>query len=192
MKYFIGIALLPNLEIPLHFLWEKTFQQLHIALADNKKADGTSAIGVAFPEYDEAEFSLGTKLRLFAESANDLEQFDCEIWLSRLSDYVSVGEITSVPDHVEGYACFKHVKVKGSKEKLARRRAKRNGESYEEALRHFGDYQQERSRLPFIHMRSETNGQRFRLFIEKQGKSESISEGFSCYGLSDRSTVPMF
>lgn len=67
---------------------------------------------------------------------------------------------------------------------MARRRAKRNGESFEQALAHFEGYQEERSRLPFIHMHSESNGHQFKLFIEQQIESQPRKGTFSCYGLS--------
>ena len=192
MKYYQDITLLSEEEIPQHFLWQKLFQQIHIALAENKGADGSSAIGVAFPEYDAAEFSLGTKLRLFAQSEQELVQFQCEKWLERLSDYVRIGEIRAVPEHVSGYACFSQVKPKGSRENLARRRARRTGESYKEALKHFEGYQQEISRLPFIHMQSVSNGHKFKLFIQQKITAHPIQGPYSCYGLSGRSTVPIF
>ncbi len=78
-----------------------------------------------FPEYNATEFSLGTKLRLFAEKEQALKNMQWEKWLERLCDYVNIQPIASVPEKVDGYACFKHIKMKGSKEKLARRRAKR-------------------------------------------------------------------
>ena len=197
MKYFQEITLLRDARIGLYDFWQKAFQQTHIALADNKNDDGTSAIGVSFPEYDAAEYSLGTKLRLFAEDEASLEKLQIEKWLRRLRDYVQVGSILPVPEQVKGHACFRQVKPKGSREKLARRRSKRTGESIEQALSHFSGYQEERSRLPYIHMRSETNGHRFRLFIEKVCMTEPRRGAFSCYGLGGRSpdklaTVPCF
>lgn len=192
MKYFIELTLLPNLEIPLHFIWQKLYQQIHLALAENKSGDKASSIGVAFPGYDAVKFSLGTKLRLFAESEQLLEQMQCEKWLNRLSDYVHVSSIKPVPEKVTGHACFKHVKLNGNKEKLARRRAKRKGETLQEALAHFANYKEPQSKLPFINMTSQTNGQNFRLFIEKQAKEQSQTGSFSCYGLSNTTTVPLF
>ena len=192
MRNYVELSLTPDLETPLYYLWQKVFQQIHIALAENKNSDGESAIGVSFPEYDAAEFSLGTKLRLFAQSEQELKQFQCEKWLERLSDYVSIGEIRAVPEHVSGYACFSQVKPKGSRENLARRRARRTGESYEEALKHFEGYQQEISRLPFIHMQSVSNGHKFKLFIQQKITAHPIQGPYSCYGLSGRSTVPIF
>jgi len=192
MKHYIELTLLPNLEIPIHFIWEKVYQQIHLALVGNKRAENESAVGVAFPEYDADEYSLGTRLRLFAEDEQTLEQMQLEKWLNRLGDYVHLSGIKPVPDTVQGYACFRHVKLKGSKEKLARRRAKRTGKTLQQALAHFETYEEERSRLPYINMHSETNGQRFRLFIEKKPKEQAQTGLYSCYGLSSNTTVPLF
>ena len=38
----------------------------------------------------------------------------------------------------------------------------------QQALAHFEDFEEQQSKLPYINMTSQTNGQRFRLFIEKQ------------------------
>jgi len=192
MNFYVEITLLPNLVISLYFIWQKVYQQIHLALVEGKTAENQSAVGVAFPEYDAAEYSLGTKLRLFASDEQTLEQMQCEKWLNRLSDYVHLSGIKPVPEETREHACFRHVKPKGSKEKLARRRAKRTGETLQQALAYFATYEEKRSRLPYINMHSESNGQRFRLFIEKQPMEKQQAGFFSCYGLSSKTTVPLF
>ncbi|MFH2122990.1 MAG: type I-F CRISPR-associated endoribonuclease Cas6/Csy4 [Pseudomonadota bacterium] len=192
MNYYQEISLLPNADISLYFLWQKLYQQIHIALVENKKGDNASAIGVAFPGYDAVKFSLGTKLRLFAENEQLLVQMQCEKWLNRLSDYVHLSRIKPVPEKLAGHVCFKHIKLKGNKEKLARRRAKRNGETLQQALLHFEGFEEQPCKLPYINMTSQTNGQRFRLFIEKQAMEQPQTGLYSCYGLSNATTVPLF
>jgi CRISPR-associated endonuclease Csy4 len=192
MNYYQEISLLPNADIAVYFLWQKLYQQIHLALVGNKSADNASAIGVVFPEYDSGKFSLGTKLRLIAADEKLLEQTHCEKWLTRLSDYVHVSRIKPVPEKLAGYACFKHIKLKGNKEKLARRRANRKGETLQQALAHFEDFEEQQSKLPYINMNSQTNGQRFRLFIEKQVMEQPQTGVYSCYGLSNTITVPLF
>ena len=192
MNFYQEISLLPNADIGLYFLWKKVYQQIHLALVENKCADNASTIGIAFPEYNVDKHYFGTKLRLFAEDEQSLEQMQCNHWLSRLSDYVHLSRIKPVPEKLAGYACFKHIKFKGCKEKLARRRAKRKGETLQQALAHFEDFEEQRSNLPYINMSSETNGQRFRLFIEKQAMEHPQTGLYSCYGLSNTTTVPLF
>lgn len=192
MNYYQEISLLPNVDINLYFIWQKLYQQIHLALVENKEPDNTSVIGVAFPEYDSGHYFLGKKLRMFAEHEQSLKQMQCEKWLNRLSDYVHLGRIKPVPERLAGYACFKHIKLKGNKEKLARRRAKRRGETLQQALAHFEDFGEQRSKLPYINMTSQTNGQSFRLFIEKQAMEQPQTGLYSCYGLSNTTTVPLF
>ena len=192
MNYYQEVSLLPNADIGLYFFWQKLYQQIHLALVENKSAENASAIGVAFPEYNDDKYFLGRKLRLFAEDGQTLEQIHCEKWLIRLSDYMHVSRIKPVPEKLVGYARFKHIKLKGNKEKLARRRAKRKAETLEQALAHFEDFEEQRINLPYINMHSETNGGRFRLFIEKQVMEQAQTGLYSCYGLSNTTTVPLF
>ena len=63
MKFYVELLLSPNLEIPLHFIWQKLYPQIHLTLVENKCGEHDSAVGVAFPEYDTNEFSIGTRLR---------------------------------------------------------------------------------------------------------------------------------
>ena len=192
MKYYQDITLLPVAEISPYFLWHKVFQQIHLALASNKNEGNRSRIGVGFPGYAANRNSLGVKLRLIAENEEQLTQMQCERWLNRLKDYVHISSIRPVPDKVSGYACFRIIKPKSNKEKLARRRAKRKGESVQQALSHYGDFEEQRSKLPYIKMTSQTNGHRFRLIIEKQETKEPRAGLYSCYGLSSQTSVPLF
>lgn len=192
MKYFQEIYLLPGAEITPYFIWQKLFQQIHLALVENKSHKNISKIGISFPEYKADEFLLGTKLRLFAPEKSALEKLQSEKWLTRLKDYLKCGEINPVPEKVERHACFRQMKPKGSKEKLARRRAKRHGETLEQALAHYDNYKEENCRLPYINMGSQSSGYNFRLFIERQEKEQPQKGVFSSYGLSRTTTVPLF
>ena len=48
MKAYLEIILKPQPEIPLYFLWEKVYQQIHLALAQMKNEYGTASIGISF------------------------------------------------------------------------------------------------------------------------------------------------
>lgn len=192
MIYYQEITLLPTAEIGLYFLWQKIYKQIHLALVENKIADNASAIGLSFPEYDAEKFSLGKILRLITKDEQLLKNLQCDKWLIRLKDYLYISQIKPIPEKLVGYACFKHIKLNGNKEKLARRRAKRTGETLEQALEYFKDFKEQHSNLPFIQARSETNGHHFRLFIEKLMFDQPKDGVYSCYGLSNESTVPLF
>lgn len=217
MNYYLDITLIPNEEIPLNFLWEKLFQQLHLALVEQayeaeetipnreKKITKKSKVAVAFPKYKQCGNTLCEKLRLFAMSETDLKAIDLEKYFSKLDDFVHKTSIKKVPtEKITGYAFFKRVAIKGNSERLARRRKKRLSQkgvqtNYEEALNYFqGDQNRKQSsqtetKLPFIYLNSETTNQRFPLFIEMVSTEHKPDKAeFSCYGLSDKHSVPIF
>jgi CRISPR-associated endonuclease Csy4 len=192
MNYFQDITLLPDAEISQYFLWHKVFQQIHLALAQSKSENSQSLIGVNFPGYAANKKSLGIKLRLIAENAELIKKMNSEKWLNRLRDYVHIRSIRPVPGEISGYACFINVKPKSNKERLARRRAKRKGVSFEKALAHYDNFDEQRCQLPYIKMVSKSNEQHFRMFIKKQEMELPQAGLFSCYGLSNTTTVPLF
>ena len=193
MKHYIDITLLPDPEIPLYFLWEKVYQQLHLALVEIKEPDDKVKIGVAFPQYDEQQHQLGCKLRLFAPSCELLEKLNINHWLSRLTDYVHISSIKNVPEKINSYVVFKRVQLKTSNARLARRKAKRKGITQQQALTYLQEHHEKTSRLPYIHIKSCDTEQRYRLLIARiETDSSQITKGFSCYGLSPTSATPVF
>jgi CRISPR-associated endonuclease Csy4 len=193
MKYYQDITLLPGSEVPLFFLWEKFYQQLHLALVEIQDAQGLSPVGVAFPEYDADQHQLGSKLRLCSPTMELLEKLDIRSRAARLHDYIHVTGNREVPDSVDGHACFWRIQTKSSNARLARRRAKRQGIPYEQALAEIACCQEQLSNAPYIHIKSHSSGNRYRLLIgqsEQQGSSDIHQ--FSTYGLSSTSTVPLF
>ncbi len=138
-----------------------------------------------------SEKSLGTKVRIFGNDETILEQFNLSKWLMRLSDYVHFTSIRPVPAKVLGYARYHRQHLKGSKEKLARRYAKRHGITAEEATKNY-ENKVYRSNLPYVQLKSLANQQSFKLLIAKTYSTEWIQQGFGTYGLSSFSTVPEF
>ena len=65
-------------------------------------------------------------------------------------------------------------------------------ESLQQALTHFEDLEEHCCKLPYINMTSQTNKQRFHLFIEKQIMEQLQTGLYSCYGMSNTTTVPLF
>ena len=193
MKCYIEITLLPCVEVPINFLWEKVYQQVHLALVEKQDARGKVNIGVSFPEYDGKKHSLGRKLRLLALSKEDLENINIDNWLSRLIDYVQIAGIQDVPKTTNVYAIFKRIQTKSSNARLARRKAKREGISYDQALSLLNHRKEQISKVPYLHMKSLSTGRRFRLMIDcvETIKTNDV-EGFSTYGLSSDSSVPVF
>jgi len=197
MKYYQDITLLPDEEANLGFLWFKVFQQIHIALADNKLPDGTSGIAVSFPEYKKTKHPMGSRLRLFAETEQQLEQFDAEKWLARLRDYTHIKPIRLVPKGVKRFVCFKRKQVK-SPEKKAKSLAIHLQKPVDKVIEYRKQHDLfNKCKLPFIYMESQEktdSGEknRFRLFIAKMPNNEPVSGKFDCYGLSKKATIPWF
>ena len=193
MKFYIEITLLPSIEIPLYFLWEKVYQQIHLALVESQDSNGKVSIGVSFPEYNIERHQLGSKLRLLSFAKDELENLDINKWLFRLKDYVYISGIRNIPDVIDGYALYKRIQTKSSNLRLARRKAKREGIGYEEALSFFNKRTEITSKVPYIQMKSQSSDKRYRLMLgyEKFDKTKD-SEGFSTYGLSSSCSVPVF
>ncbi len=204
MKYYQDITLLSYHEIPLNFIWSKIFMQIHLGFVSKKNSGKETSIGVSFPEYTEtkAVFPLGTKLRLFAETEEELADFNVKSLLSRFTnDYVDISPIAPVPSEINGYAIFERIHALKSKLPKVRRYAKRHGVSLEEAnleLERLATSAEKATptisykTLPFIQMDSLSNGHKFRLLIHKKPVSSFSKGKFNVYGLSSTASVPLF
>lgn len=206
MNNYLDITLLPDAEASLGFLWQKVFQQVHIALVENKIGDNESAVALSIVQYRETH-PLGSKLRLFAVNEDHLTKLNVEKWLSRLADYSHVSSIKSVPTNVSQFACFKQQRVKGQGrvESQLLRKAKHVSEkfnvNYDKCLAELkAKSQYVESMLPYIHVESQATKKRmgnvgnssFPLFIERALSITPVAGKFNCYGLSKTATVPLF
>ncbi len=197
MNYYLDITILPDQETGLGFLWQKIYQQVHLAFVDNKLQNNRSAVGVAFPMYGKMKFPAGNKLRLFAHDKTELEELELNKWLVRFNDYCHQTSIKEVPGDVE-YAIFSRKPVK-SIEKKAAARAEHLKIEYEKALSFLKkEGKSELCTLPFIQMESQSSHSasidknRFKLFIDCKKSDSLIAGDFDCYGLSKTTTVPWF
>jgi CRISPR-associated endonuclease Csy4 len=190
LDYYCEITLLPGGDISLYFLWEKIFPSVHLALVGMQNEQGR--LGCSFPEYDAKTFQLGNKLRIFAETETGLERLELRKVMRNFSDYLHITRVRHVPENVDEFACFFRIQTKSNTERLARRKAKREAISYEEALHLLENRQNRESKAPFIWMKSLSSGKRYRLMIGRcEGKPTGILQ-FSSYGLSRISSVPVF
>lgn len=201
MKRYIELTLMKNDDFSPFELWSRIYAQLHIAFAEMKDVNNKVNVGISFPQYrfnqQKSIGFLGEKLRLFAESEDDLKKLDIPKWLERLVDYVHISSMKEVPESkITGYAVYKRKQVKTNAERLARHRVKRGDISFEEALSRYLQVVTTTD-LPYVQMLSlstsdEQNKKHFKLFIEKQITEKSETQVFSTYGLSSVSTVPEF
>jgi CRISPR-associated endonuclease Csy4 len=202
MNYYQEITLLPETEIPISDIWQKVYQQVHIALVDNKVAENESVIAVSFPRYStekngEHEFPLGNQLRLLANDEAQLTKLNIAKWLNRFEDYVHIKSIKAVPAKVTHAAFVRH-HVKGEarieKDMLskAQRWAEKSGQPLDTCLAELEKTKPKTvNSLPFIWLESQetkqrdtANSRKFPLFIKKVEIGEKQTGVFNCYGLS--------
>ena len=209
MKYYLDITLLPDAEANLGFLWQKVYQQIHIALVENKSAENSSAVGLSIPEYSTKGFPLGSKIRLFAKEQSALEKVNIAHWLKRLQDYVHIKSIQPVPANVTQYACFTRKPIKGEARiakdilKKAKHQSEKFNVHYDDCLRKLTEtVSNGSSKLPFITVQSLSSDKQqgnklFPLFIEMEVNDKVQNNSFTCYGLSSKqegktATIPWF
>lgn len=202
MNYYLDITLLPEADITLGFIWQKVYQQVHIALVDNKVAENESAIAVSFPRYStdksgEHAFPLGNQLRLLANEESQLTKLNIAKWLNRFEDYVHIKSIKPVPDNLS-HVAFVRQQVKGEarieKDMLskAQRWAEKSGQPFDVCLAELEKTKPKAvNSLPFIWLESQETKQRntgksrnFPLFIKRVELEEQQTGVLNCYGLS--------
>lgn len=195
MKFYQELTLLPDVESSPYFLWSKVYTQIHIAFAHAKNEYQLTGFGVSFPQYrfekqgNKTWATLGVKLRVFAQSEEELNKLDLAKWLERLSDYVHLKSVQAIPEN-HRHAIFKRARVRNM-EKVAQAFAEFKGIDFQAALTHCQTHKAQPQNYPFIELKSETEKQFFRLHIVKQSVEQAISGTFSSYGLGGAS-VPDF
>jgi len=212
MKFYQDVTLIADAEVNLGLIWQKVYQQLHLALVKNKISEHESAIGISFPKYGDKPFPLGNKLRLFAQSEEQLQKLDLGKWLNRLTDYTHHTSIKAVPSNVNAFVCFKRkqfksaTKIEADIERRALYQSQKDNRPIDEIRAGLLAQQYDgKCDLPFVYMTSlssekdsdHSDRKKFRLFIEKEDVEKAQTGSFTCYGLSSRdpdkqATVPWF
>lgn len=183
--HYLDIHLLPDPEFAPEQLLRALFGKLHRALVQL----GDGSVGISLPGHSAC--STGSHLRLHG-SLNALTQLQALDWLTGMRDHVRLGELAAVPSGCQ-YRVVRRVQVDSNPERLRRRLMKRHGLDAETARQRIPDSAMQLTHLPWIEMRSQSSGQRFRLFIEHGPLQGSPTPGtFSSYGLSRSTTVAWF
>ncbi|MEM6160406.1 type I-F CRISPR-associated endoribonuclease Cas6/Csy4 [Erwinia sp. P6884] len=184
MKYYQDLIILPDPEIADEVLMAALFTQLHLKL--NQAGEGR--IGVSFPA---VALTPGNRLRLHG-SEEDLQALAATGWYDRLKDYVFCKSIRPVPEGCR-YRTVRRVQYKSNVERRLRRSVKKGWLTAEEAKEKISVFSEKRGRLPFLAIKSRSNGHTWLLFVEHGPLKEKPTEGtFSSYGLSAEATVPWF
>lgn len=219
MKFYQEITLIDSSEINFFKLWSKLYTQVHLALVEQAKtAHGENAthgdIGVSFPEYKRFEKNgqmlvvLGSKLRIFANTEQELNRLDINKWCERLLDYIHIKSIKPVPNCAKHHVCVKRVRQIKNNDRLTRSYAKKHGMSFdlakkerierfaqtrgisfEESEKHYNNPSLKTT--AYIQIESLHDQKRaFSLEFEQVEMPEQSIGQFNTYGLSSTSTVP--
>lgn len=187
MDHYLDLKLLPDPEFPATQLMNALFAKLHRGLVEL----GCDDIGISFPDSARAGHGFGQRLRLHGTAAA-LDRLLARNWLSGMRDHVQLSELAAVPANAQ-HRGLRRVQVDSNPERLRRRAIKRHGLTEEQARQRIPDHAGKTTDLPFIDLRSQSSGQRFRLFIA-QGPIQATAQAgtFNAYGLSREATVPWF
>ena len=189
--YYNEITLLPSHEIDKNFLLSKVFNSIHLILVELKNEDDLVPIGISFPEYSLSPGSFGCKLRLMSNDEKLLKDVNFPSRLMKFNDYIHITRIRQIPENCD-YAIFTRRQVKSNINRLARRRAIREGLTIEDAIKKYDKMVEKALNLPFIKVNSSSSKQKFYIFIEKTPSEMMVPGKFNTYGLSQNTTVPIF
>jgi len=183
MDSYCDLRIRATPDLSTNFILSRVYSNLHLALVDR----GQREIGVSFPNHEK---TLGDVIRLHG-TASSLALILEGRELSSFQSYLSISQIMAVPKDVS-HRVVKRVQPKTNAERLRRRSIRKGWLTPEEAQVRIPDIQ-DLPKLPFVHLRSCTTGQEFRLFISHgELQSKAVSGEFSCYGLSGETTIPWF
>lgn len=183
MEYYLDIQLLPDPEFGEQELLNALFAKFHRAM--NQRAP--SRVAISFPQ---AAQRLGNVLRLHG-SADALATLMEENWLQGMKDYCRCGSIMPIPAVCQ-YRTVKRVQAKSAYNKRKRSAAK-GWLTAEEAEKQIPNGQERRLTLPYLEVKSLSNGNRMRVYIEHGPLQATPAQGeLNSYGLSGEATVPWF
>jgi len=183
MTHYIDIELLPKKEMRENYLLNQLYTAFHKRLYDLK----SKSIGVSFPRY---RLKLGTLLRVHG-SLEDLEKLQEKEWLGEYKIYTKVSSIKKIPQEVS-YRTVYRVQQNMTEAKL-RRLIKRGTISQEDVKKYKVKMLQGGLENPYVELKSASNGQFHRRFLEFGELKEKSSSGeFDFFGLSKDATIPWF
>lgn len=183
--HYLDLHLLPDPEFAPDQLLRALFAKLHRALVQL----GDGSVGLSLPGH--SAHGTGSHLRLHG-SLSALQQLQQQEWLTGMRDHVRQTEPAAVPVGCQ-HRVVRRIQVDSNPERLRRRLMKRHGLSEEAARQQIPDSAMQLTRLLWVEMRSQSSGQRFRLFIEHGPLQDTPAPGeFSSYGLSPTTTIPWF
>lgn len=183
MDHYLDIKVLPDPELSENFLINSLFAKLHRILG--QQADGK--IGISLPRHDKTP---GPVIRLHG-TAQDIEKLMQTDWLGGMKAYCQQSDLLPVPGTAR-YRTVRRVQAKSAYNKR-KRSVNKGWLTPEQAEACIPDTQQKTLRLPFMRIKSLSNGNPMRVYIEHGALSDTPVNGvFNAYGLSKEATIPWF
>lgn len=187
MDHYIDIRLRPDPESPPQEIMAALYGRLHRALVELR----STTIGVSFPAVRPLKPALGDHLRLHG-SGEALDALHRLSWLGSVADHVDITSAALVPPDAR-HRRVQRVQAKSNVERLRRRLMRRHGIDERTARERLPDGITQALDLPFVHVKSASTGQTFRLFVHHGPLQAEPKPGpFNAYGLSSGGTVPWF
>lgn len=183
MDYYLDIEIVPDEEIPIHFIRNKVYAKFHKALFSLNKNN----IGVSFPNY---KVKLGNIIRLHGIE-NSLLTLQDTNWLGGLLGYCESSTIQVIPEKVV-YRIISRTQANMTEAKL-RRLIKRGSISSENIKQYKAKMFQQGLDNPYFELISTSNGHKHRRYLSfSKCTNISVSGKFDYFGLSKTATIPWF
>jgi CRISPR-associated endonuclease Csy4 len=183
MTHYIDIRLCPTKDMRENFLLNQLYTAFHKRLYDLKSDN----IAVSFPEY---RLKLGRLFRIHG-SKEALEKLQAKEWLGKYAEFCKVFKTEATPEKVQ-YRTISRVQQNMTEAKL-RRLIKRGTIPEEDIKKYRIKMFQGGLDNPYVELKSMSNGQLHRRFIEFGELQTNEEKGkFDLFGLSKVSTIPWF
>jgi CRISPR-associated endonuclease Csy4 len=183
MTHYIDIKLIPKKEMRENILLNQVYTVFHKCLYDLKSDN----IAISFPEY---QLKLGRLFRIHGKKET-LENLEAKDWLEKYKKYCKVNKIEFIPHKVQ-YRTVSRIQQNMTEAKL-KRLIKRGNIPEEEIKKYRIKMFQGGLDNPYVELRSMSNGQLHRRFIEfGELQEQEIKGKFDLFGLSNNATIPWF
>lgn len=188
MDSYIEITVNPDPDFTAPTLMNVVFEKLHYAFVQVANKD----MGISFPMVTKEKKTLGNVLRIHGTQQH-LERLQSMNWLQGMRDYTACSKILGTPQNTE-FCQVRRVQVKSNADRLRRRYIKRHPDASVDSIEKlFDKSKEEKTKLPFLSIKSSSSKQHFRLFLQHLSAQEKEMKGeFNTYGLSNTATVPWF
>ncbi len=174
---------MPKKELRENVLLNQVYTAFHKRLYDLK----LNNIAVSFPEY---RLKLGRLFRIHG-SKETLEKLQAKEWLGKYAEFCRISKIEAIPEKVQ-HRTVSRVQQNMTEAKL--RRLIKRGNIHEVDIKKY------RIKMfqggldnPYVELRSMSNGQMHRRFMEfGELQGVEVKGEFDLFGLSKDSTIPWF